>query len=107
MDSEEEREGRSKCPESNSGPESGPAPEPGINLKPCIAEMLRTTVLPSRPTLLLDRIVIVTLPNKRSGQATAYRLFLSDGEKAIQGISPHGVAFSFSLTYCVQRFLTP
>ncbi|MCJ1304310.1 hypothetical protein MMC08_007122, partial [Hypocenomyce scalaris] len=61
-------------------------PKRGIKLKPCIAEMLRTQVCPTKPTFLLDRVIVVTLPHGRDGNSNAYRLYLSDGEKTIQAL---------------------
>jgi hypothetical protein len=63
---------------------------PSINavvLKPVIKELARTQVCFPDIKLLVDRISIVTLSTKEQSQENqAYRLFLSDGEKIIQGI---------------------
>ena len=58
-----------------------------IELKPVIKELLRTQVCPIQPMLLIDRVIIVTLPHKRKGYINAYRLYLTDGEMSIQGKS--------------------
>ena len=59
--------------------------EPNKHLvKPVIKEIIRTEFCPSTLRLLVDKILITRLPGKRQ-RKEAYRLWLSDGEKAIQG----------------------
>lgn len=59
----------------------------GLALKPVIKELARTQVCFPDIKLLVDRISIVTLSlNEQSKENQAYRLYLSDGEKTIQGI---------------------
>lgn len=55
-------------------------------LKPVIQELVRTQVCFPNLKLLVDRIATVALPdvNELSGNE-AYKLTLTDGEKAIQG----------------------
>lgn len=62
--------------------------KPDLILKPIIRELARTQVCFPNLKFLVDRISIVTLPRRE--QATeneAYRLYLTDGEKSIQGRS--------------------
>ena len=56
-------------------------------LKPVIKELLRTGVCPQTVKLLVDRIFIVTLTELISRRNEAFRLYLSDGQKTIQGLS--------------------
>lgn len=68
-------------------------PDPtGINtelvLKPVIKELVRTQVCFPNLKLLVDRISVITsATNGQSIGSQSYRLHLTDGEKAIQGIS--------------------
>ena len=65
----------------------------GLALKPVIKELARTQVCFPDIKLLVDRISIVTLStNGQSKENQAYRLYLSDGEKIIQGVMNPGVA---------------
>lgn len=60
-------------------------------LKPIIEELVRTQVCFPNLKLLVDRLSVVTLPpTEQSARNKAFRLYLSDGEKSIQGrlISP-------------------
>lgn len=55
-------------------------------LKPVIKEMVRTQVCFPDLKLLVDRISIVTLPvTEHTTTNQAYRLYLTDGERSIQG----------------------
>ena len=59
----------------------------GLALKPVIKELARTQVCFPDIKLLVDRISIVTLAmNEWLKENQTYRLYLSDGEKTIQGI---------------------
>ncbi len=58
--------------------------EPELKLKQCIAELLRTDYCRPGLILLVDKVVVVTMANTKDNQA--YRLYLSDGEKNIQGL---------------------
>lgn len=59
----------------------------GLTLKPVIKELARTQVCFPDIKLLVDRISIVTLAmNQHSKENQTYRLYLSDGEKTIQGM---------------------
>lgn len=66
-----------------------PAPpgfKPDLVLKPVIRELARTQVCFPDPKLLVDRISIVTLPaTEHTTPNEAYRLYLTDGERTIQG----------------------
>lgn len=58
----------------------------GLVLKPVIKELARTQVCFPDIKLLVDRISIVTLAvDERLKENQTYRLYLSDGEKTIQG----------------------
>jgi hypothetical protein len=55
-----------------------------VDLRPSIQELIRTQVYPETLILLIDRVHIV--PISRDGRnREAYRLWLTDGEKGIQG----------------------
>ena len=54
-------------------------------LKPVIKELIRTEFCPRTLRLLVDKILITRLPKVKGQRKEAYRLWLSDGEKAIQG----------------------
>lgn len=59
---------------------------PELVLKPVIKELVRTRVCFPDLKLLVDRISIVTLPATAQTTANeAYRLYLTDGERSIQG----------------------
>lgn len=62
---------------------------PGVmELKPVIAELARTRFCPKDPVLLVDRMTIVEVPSDRhSANTEAYRLYLTDRELTIQGMS--------------------
>ena len=68
--------------------ESHPAGfRPDLVLKPVIKELARTQVCFPDLKLLVDRISIVTLPSTEHTTANeAYRLYLTDGERTIQGM---------------------
>lgn len=69
------------------GNPSSPSTDAGLALKPVIKELARTQVCFPDVKLLVDRISIVTLPmTELSKENQAYRLYLTDGEKTIQGI---------------------
>ena len=57
-----------------------------IVLKPIIEELVRTEVYPQSLKFLVDKIFIVPIidPNDQV-RKEAYRIWLSDGENAIQG----------------------
>ena len=56
-------------------------------LKPVIKELVRTQVCFPNLKLLVDKVTIVVLPEHRNAAGNeAYRLFLTDGEKTIQGM---------------------
>ena len=60
--------------------------KPDLVLKPVIRELVRTQVCFSDLKLLVDRISIVTLPaTEHTTLNQAYRLYLTDGERSIQG----------------------
>lgn len=67
---------------------TGLAPDIDLDLsvKPVIHELVRTQVCFPNLKLLVDKIVVVTLPDvdELSGNE-AYKLTLTDGEKTIQG----------------------
>ena len=55
-------------------------------LKPIIEELVRTQVCFPNLKLLVDRLSVVTLPpTEQSARNKAFRLYLSDGERSIQG----------------------
>lgn len=59
-----------------------------LALKPVIRELVRTNVCFADIKLLVDKINIVQLAAARSADAyEAYRLFLTDRETTIQGLS--------------------
>lgn len=56
-----------------------------VELKPSVAQILSTDELPNKPVLLVDRVVVCEISH--SGEyVELYRLFLSDGERTIQGM---------------------
>lgn len=57
-----------------------------LSVKPIIYELVRTQVCFPNLKLLVDKIVVVTVPDvdELSGNE-AYKLTLTDGEKTIQG----------------------
>ena len=55
------------------------------SLKPVIRELVRTRVYPPFLKLLVDKILIVPHVKKDGKRSEAYRIWLSDGEKSIQG----------------------
>lgn len=60
--------------------------KPDLVLKPVIKELARTQVCFPDLKLLVDRISIVTLPvAEHATPNEAYRLYLTDGERTIQG----------------------
>lgn len=59
--------------------------KPKLVLKPVIKELARTQVCFPDLKLLVDRISIVTLPSTQHTVNEAYRLYLTDGERTIQG----------------------
>ena len=60
---------------------------PEIVLRPVIRELARTQVCFPDLKLLVDRISTVTLPaTEHSAESVAYRLFLTDGDRTIQGM---------------------
>lgn len=68
-------------------------------LKPVIKELARTQVCFPDIKLLVDRISIVTLStNEQLKENRAYRLYLSDGEKTVQGMMTLKIASIFRLT---------
>ena len=68
-----------------------PAKVPHFALKPIIKELVRTQVCFPNLKLLIDKVSIVALPkNEHTTGAEAYRLFLTDGEKTIQGMRSVG-----------------
>ena len=67
------------------------ASRPEYALKPVIKELVRTQVCFANLKLLVDKVTVVILrgdENATGGEA--YRLFLTDGEKTIQGSFPMG-----------------
>ena len=61
-----------------------PLDDPGT-LEPAIRELIRTEVCSKPLRLLVDKITIVRLSQLESQKSETYRLWLSDGEKIIQG----------------------
>ncbi len=57
--------------------------QPESKLKPCIAEILRTNYCQVGRILLVEKIIQV--PMAKAKHQSALRLYLSDGEKNIQG----------------------
>ena len=57
----------------------------GRVLKPVIKELVRTEVHPPFLELLVDKILIVSNVKAKGGNTEAFRIWLSDGEKSIQG----------------------
>ena len=70
-------------------------------LKPVIKELIRTQVCLADIKLLVQKIYVVNFSSAKAGRGQAYRIYLSDGEKAIQG---HHIR-SLSSTWAFQ--LTP
>lgn len=59
---------------------------PELILKPVVKELARTQVCFPNLKLLVDRISIVTVPDTAHATANeAFRLYLTDGERSIQG----------------------
>lgn len=58
--------------------------EPDLVLKPCIAEILRTKYCRTGLIMFVDKIILV--PMGQAHRNKAYRLYLSDGEKSVQGV---------------------
>ena len=69
-----------------------------VNLKPVIAEIARTQVCFPDIQLLVDKIVIQTLPNPETPTG-AFRLQLTDGENVIHGRYPP-LHVSYHFLYC-------
>ena len=61
-----------------------------IDIKPIIAELARTEVCFPNIQLLVDKIVVQPLLKSESPRG-AFRLWLTDGERAIQGMSNRGL----------------
>ena len=55
-------------------------------LKPIIKELIRTEVCPAVLKFLVDKIVIISYPSSNGATLGAYRLWLTDGQKSIQGM---------------------
>ena len=64
--------------------ECGVKGQPRI-LKPVIKELVRTEVYPPSLELLVDRITIVPNIKDKKGMLEAFRVWLNDGDKCIQG----------------------
>ena len=63
--------------------------QPDHTLKPLIKELVRTQVCFPNLKLLVDKVTIVVLQEHETAAGNeAYRLFLTDGEKTIQGVYP-------------------
>ena len=58
-------------------------------LKPVIRELVRTGVYPPLLRLLVDKILIVPHVRKDGKSSETYRVWLSDGEKSIQGMAAY------------------
>lgn len=72
--------------DSNSDASSDGWEHPGeVELEPSVAQILSTEELPNKPVLLVDRIVLCKIFHSGVYEEV-YRLFLSDGEKSIQGV---------------------
>lgn len=64
-----------------------PGFKPELVLRPVIRELARTQVCFPDLKLLVDRISTVTLPaTEHSPASEAYRLYLTDGDRTIQGV---------------------
>ena len=64
-----------------------PTVGPSFTLKPVIKELVRTQVCFPNLRLLVDKVSITVLSEVKSTLGNeAYRLFLTDGEKTIQGM---------------------
>lgn len=73
--------------DSHSGNLDTRAVQPRHTLKPVIKELVRTQVCFPNLKLLVDKVSIVVLQgNQTTTGKEAYRLFLTDGEKTIQGM---------------------
>ena len=60
--------------------------QPHHTLRPVIKELVRTQVRFPNLKLLVDKVTVVVLPEQENAAGNkAYRLFLTDGEKMIQG----------------------
>jgi hypothetical protein len=59
----------------------------GRVLKPVIKELVRTEVHPPLLELLVDKILVVSNVKAKGRYTEAFRIWLSDGEKSIQGES--------------------
>ena len=76
-----------------------------LSLNPVIQELVRTQVCLPNLKLLVEQLVVVTLPelDELSGNE-AYKLTLSDGDKTIQGVwRPLLPDSSLSLMCCHQH----
>ncbi|KAI9736264.1 MAG: hypothetical protein M1834_001150 [Cirrosporium novae-zelandiae] len=62
-----------------------PNEEEPLELRPCIAELVRTEYCPPELLLLVDKILIVDTETEHE-ILQAYKLFLSDGEYCIQAV---------------------
>lgn len=73
--------------DSHSGNLDTRAVQPRHTLKPVIKELVRTQVCFPNLKFLVDKVSIVVLQgNQTTTGKEAYRLFLTDGEKTIQGM---------------------
>lgn len=69
---------------------------PVVSLRPVIDEIIRTRISPAGLVLLVDRIHVV--PILIGGEShEAYRLWLSDGSKIIQGLCHHNPPLQCSI----------
>ena len=74
------------------------AQQPHFGIKPIIEEIIRTEVCFSNIRLEVDRIDIIPVPTPDSSEERqAFRLWLGDGEKTIQG---NGSPFLYLIGHC-------
>jgi hypothetical protein len=66
-------------------PEGGTDADGALELRPTIEELVRTRYCPVEIFLLVDRVAAVKAPHV-SKHAQAFRLWLSDGCKSVQGM---------------------
>lgn len=68
----------------------------GVTIKPVIKELVRTQFCFPDIVLLVDKIIIAKFPSAKGPQnLEAYRLYLTDREKSIQGSQPRKLSMNY------------
>ncbi len=68
----------------------------GVTIKPVIKELVRTQFCFPDIVLLVDKIIITKILSAKSPHnLEAYRLYLTDREKSIQGSQPRKLSMNY------------